>query len=137
MAVSGLASAIKKELDRQGKSWRWLAIQTGLAESTFNKWRNDPQVTPDLKTLSLVSEKLSMPLRVLIEACGFPVDESANYADRQARARALLAAVPGLADIIDDLVQLLPEDQDTIMTMIETHLRKKEDRRRRRQQESP
>lgn len=116
--MSGLVAVVKEELDKQGKNWRWLSIETGIAESTFTKWRSEPDLVPDLRTLALISVKLGLSLRRLIEACGFTVNESADYTDRSARARALVAAVPQLELIADEFAGLNPEDQDAFLAMV-------------------
>lgn len=130
IVVGGLAATIQDELDSQGKTWAWLARETNLSQSTFTEWKQDPDRIPELNKLALVAGKLRVSLRVLIEACGYPVDESADYADRQARARALVAAVPKLAEVAEDLARLRPDDQDSILSLIETWI---QDRARRRQ----
>jgi hypothetical protein len=129
--MSGLAAIIQEELDRQGRKWAWLAAETGLAPSAFTKWKSvDGNTVPELPTLALVSGKLGIPLIRLIEACGYAVNESADYNDRQARARALVASVPRLAEVAGDLAGLRPEDQDALMSLIETYLRDRRLRRR-------
>lgn len=129
MTVGGLAAAIQKALDQQGQTWAWLSRKTGIAQATFVNWRQNAKIVPELESLAAVSGKLGVPLRTLIEACGYPVNESADYADRTARARALVAAVPRLADVAEDLASLRPEDQDALMTMIEDYLRRRRLRR--------
>lgn len=131
IVVGGLATTVEDELIRQGKNWAWLARETEIAASTFTAWKNNPERAPDLHSLGLVAVKLGIPLRKLIEACGYPVDDSAGYADRQARASALIAAVPGLAEVAEDLAKLKPDDQDSLLSVIETWL---QDRERRRQE---
>lgn len=130
VVVSGLVAAIDEELKRQGKNWAWLARETNFSEGTFSNWKSDPGRVPDLYTLALVSSKLKISLRVLIEACGYPVDESVEYTDRQARARALVAAVPRLAEVAEDIAKLKPDDQDALLVTIETWLQERERRRR-------
>jgi hypothetical protein len=130
IVVGGLAATVEDELNRQGKNWAWLARETKLAPSTFVAWKNEPDRTPDLHALGLVAAKLKVSLRILIEACGFPVDDSAGYVDRQARASALVAAVPRLAEVAEDLAKLKPDDQDSLLSFIENWIR---DRDRRRQ----
>lgn len=130
--VGGLASAVQAELDAQGKNWAWLSRETGIAESTFTKWKGDPDLIPDLLILATVASKLKITLRVLIEACGFPVDDNKGYEDRQARARALVAAVPRLELIVEPLSRLRPDDQDSLMSFIEGWLRDREKRRQNR-----
>lgn len=128
--MGGLASTIQDELDRQGKTWAWLARETDLSQSTFTEWKNDPERIPELNKLALVAGKLKVSLRILIEACGFPVDDSAGYTDRQARARALIAAVPRLAEVAEDLAKLKPDDQDSLMAFIEGWIRDRDRLRR-------
>lgn len=128
--VGGLATAVQEELDRQGKNWAWLARETNLSQSTFTEWKQDPDRVPELDKLALVASKLRVSLRVLVEACGYPVDDSNGYADRQARARALVAAIPRLAEVAEDLARLKPDDQEALIVFIESWIR---DRNRRRQ----
>lgn len=127
--VGGLANTIEGELNSQGQTWAWLSRETNLSQSTFTEWKNDPTRIPELDKLALVASKLKVSLRVLIEACGFPVDDNAGYADRQARARALVAAIPKLEQIIEPLAKLRPDDQDSLMAFIEGWLRDREKRR--------
>lgn len=131
--MNGLAATVQAELDAQGKNWAWLSRETNIAESTFTKWKTQPDLVPDLYTLALVASKIKVTLRLLIEACGFPVDDHAGYTDRQARARALVASIPRLADVIEPLSKLRPDDQDSLMAWIEQWVK---DRDRRRQDRS-
>lgn len=136
IVVSSLAATVQTELDRIGQDWAWLSRQTNIAQSTFTKWKNEPDLIPDLGSLAIVASKLGTSLRPLIEACGFPVDDTAGYADRQARARALVAAVPRLAEVAEDLAKLKPDDQDSLMASIEGWIRDRDRLRRRRRKES-
>lgn len=130
VVMSGLVATVDAELKRQGKDWAWLSRETDFAESTFTKWKKQPDLVPNLYTLALIASKLQMPLRILIEACGFPVDDTAGYANRQARARALIAALPQLAEVAEDLARLKPDDQVSLLVFIEGWVR---DLKRRRQ----
>jgi hypothetical protein len=123
--MAGLAAVLQDELDRRGWNWSKLADKSKIGESTLSKWRHHPEVVPDLRSLAVLSATLELPLRQLIEACGFAVNESAGYADREARARALVAAVPQLAVFADPLASLTPEDQDAVWSMVETYLQRR------------
>lgn len=131
--MAGLAAAIEAELNSKGKTWAWLARETGFSESTFTKWKKQNVLIPELDKIALVAAKLGVSLRVLVEACGYPVDESVGYLDRQARARALVAAVPRLAEVAEDIAKLRPDDQESLIAFIEGWIR---DRDRRRQNRS-
>ncbi len=128
--VGGLYATVEDELKSQGKNWAWLARETEFSASTFTEWGNNPERIPELDKIALVALKLKVSLRVLIEACGYPVDESAGYADRQARARALVASVPKLAEIAEDLAKLKPDDQDAVLSFITSWIQDRDRRRR-------
>lgn len=93
--MNGLASLLLAEIERRNWSIRRLAEEAGLSQPTLSKLISIADRIPDLETLVRLSGALDLPLRQLIEACGFKVEEapSGNF---EQRARAIIGAVPEL-----------------------------------------
>ena len=70
-----LAQLIEKSKKQQGKSLRDIAAHSGVGRDTVAKIINNPNRIPELVTLNALSRSLNIPLRNLIESCGFDLTE--------------------------------------------------------------
>lgn len=122
--VTGIVALLDMELARRGVDWAWLSRETGLAESTFSKWKREKHVVPDLPTLARIRAATGISMRQLVEACGIPVDEpGVGETEKRGRAEALVRALPWLEEYADRLASLDPEDRRAIEAMIEGYLK--------------
>jgi transcriptional regulator with XRE-family HTH domain len=124
--MSGLGNLIQSEIKRREWSLRDLAAHSGITASTLSDIINYPDRTPALRTLAALSAALNLPLRQLIEACGFPVEDAGATADQGERARALLSAVPELQSFVEDIASLDADDREGVLVYIETLLKRKQ-----------
>lgn len=123
--MHSLASLLLAELERRDWSIRKLAEEAGLSQPTVSKLITISNRTPDLETLVRLSGALDLPLRQLIEACGFKIEEVPDDASDQ-RARAIIGAIPELQAFLDPIVELSPDDRMAVLVYIESlHRRRK------------
>lgn len=113
MAMVGLSSLLQQAVERRGWSMRDLAAESGVSSSTLSNLTTKPGVLPDLRTLVALSSALGIPMRQLVEACGIPVEGDPN--DGRERVKALVGAVPEMAELVQLLDQLTPDDRDSIV----------------------
>lgn len=106
--MSYLVALLKHEIHSRGMSQNELADRAGIASSTLTHIFQRPERVPDLTTLQRLSRALDIPLRRLIEACGFTVEQLAP--DQDGQIRAIVAALPQLQPYMAQLAQLSPED---------------------------
>lgn len=121
MAVWGLR--IKELLAEQKKTPSWLAQRSGIARSTISNWLNNPNgVTPKPEHVAKVAKALGTTTRELAPYAGYPIINSSDVGERQARINAI-AASPRLAKAAEDIAkELSARDQDTVLSMIETFI---------------
>ena len=125
-SMAGLATLLLSETQRRGWSMRDLATQSGVSNSALSKITNNPDQIPDLRTLASLSVALKIPLRQLVEACGFPVESPGAYADQEARARAIIASVPEFRGWLEELAALTPDDRESVLVYVETLRRRQQ-----------
>lgn len=113
-----LSSLIQTEIDRRGWTLRQLADAADLGLGTIGRIVNNQNPTPELPTLAALSKALDLPLRQLIEACGFPV-EMLSADEQQERIRALVSAVPEFRLIIEPLSEMGPEQRLAVLAYIQ------------------
>lgn len=82
LAMADLAAYLEREMKQQGWSLRRAAEAWGVDKSTLSLLLNNPDRTPDLKTLKKLAEGLGVSLARLIELTGFDLgqrDDPALY----------------------------------------------------------
>jgi transcriptional regulator with XRE-family HTH domain len=117
-AMFGLYHLLEAELTRRNWSLRDLAAEAGVSISTLSNIKNR-DITPDLSTLASLSVALKVPLRQIIEACGYDIEGAGSAADEDARITALLRAVPELHSFLEPLSSLNPDDRTAVLTYAE------------------
>jgi transcriptional regulator with XRE-family HTH domain len=121
----GLYALIESELNKRGWKMRDLALNSTLSEGTLSRIKNNPEYRPDLQTLAGIAIALDIPLRRVIEACGYSVESGAGNDDEQTRIMALLTAVPELQTFLEPLAGLRPDDRLAVLTYAEMLLRRR------------
>lgn len=114
----GLYHLLEAELTKRNWSLRDLAAEAGVSISTLSNIKNK-DITPDLSTLAALSIALKVPLRRIIEACGYPVEGSGTVTSEDDRITALLRAVPELHSFLEPLSSLSPDDRTAVLTYAE------------------
>lgn len=122
--MTALGALIDARLQTEGWSLRDLAAEAGVSHSTISRLMNDPAQEPNLSTLDALSRTLKIPMRTLVEACGYTVEASTDTA-AQVRIRALVGALPGLELFLEHLTELSVDDRDAILTMAEALVAKR------------
>ena len=119
--MSGIAELIKSELQKKGLNQQELAERAGISQPALSKLMNKPDMVPELKTLGLLSVALNIPLRRLVEACGFPLEEPGAVQNVDERLKVVLSAVPELRDLFAQMIEdLTPEDRGAILAYLDS-----------------
>ena len=117
--MMGLYALIESELARRGWKARDLAANSEVSEPTLSRIKNNPDYKPDLPTLAAISIGLDVPLRRVVEACGYSVDAGAGNENDTERVMALLRAVPDLQVYLQPLARLKADDRRAILAVAE------------------
>lgn len=120
MAAFGLK--IQELLLAHGKDAAWLAIQTGIANSTISNWLTDPNVQPKPSSVSKVATAFGVTVDDLAIAAGYVIRQSTDDEDRAARADALLATSPRWRSALVRLSGKPAYYQDVALSMIESYM---------------
>ncbi len=105
-----------------GKDAAWLAVQTGIANSTISNWLSNPNVQPKPGSVVKVASAFGVSVDELAPAAGYVIRQSANDSERAQRREALLAASPRWEDALDRLATKSAYHQDVALSMIESYL---------------
>lgn len=99
-------------------SLRDLADEAGiLSHSTLAKYVDGTVKAPRLDILKKVSLALKLPLRRLVGACGYEVDDIPAPDDEIARIESLLRQVPELRTYLNDLANLSSDERSAALAM--------------------
>lgn len=120
----GLSTLLDAELHKRGWRRSRLAAESGVSEPTLSRIMNDAEYIPELKTMAALSLALDLPLRRLLEACGFDID-AASQVDESHRLQLLLTAVPELQSFFAPLAHLSLDDRQSVLTYAEMLVQKR------------
>lgn len=101
IAVSDLATYLKRELAQRSWSQREAARRLGLSVSTLNDILNKPNKEPEHSTLRRIAEGLEMPLRRVFELAGVALEDTVEDE----------AALYGLSDDQRKFLRSLPPEK--------------------------
>jgi transcriptional regulator with XRE-family HTH domain len=73
--MAELAEYLQREMTQRGWSQREAAQRSHISKSTLTDLLNNPQKTPELKTLKALAQGFEVPMRRLIELAGFKIEE--------------------------------------------------------------
>jgi transcriptional regulator with XRE-family HTH domain len=119
--MSAFGTEVKRRLAAIGKDPSWLHTQTGLSHSTIHNWFRKESVTPLPSTVARVAKALGCAPEDLSASAGYGVRYSKDDGERERRRAAILAARPDWGEkVIDRLPQLGPDEEDYILSMIES-----------------
>jgi transcriptional regulator with XRE-family HTH domain len=119
--ASGLAAFLRAEIDRRGWSDQQTAERAGIPKSNLSSLLNKPGVVPKLETLDRLAHALEIPLARLIMVTGFSVERDDRRTNDE-RIATMLEAVPELRGVIEQLLQLPPDDLRTVQGYVEYYL---------------
>ncbi len=86
-----------------------------------------PGVVPELGTLHSIAKELGMPLRRLIEICGYPYDGDQERL-RENQLAAMVQSVPELRSLVETLLTLPSNALAEIQLYTEFYLHRKKQR---------
>lgn len=122
--MNRLSQLLDSQLSKRGWRRSKLATISGVSEPTISRIMNDATYIPELKTMTALSQALGLPLRRVIEACGFPLDSAdlvhaAVQNEDAHRVQHLLTAVPEYQAFLAILAKLSRADRLAVMTFAE------------------
>jgi transcriptional regulator with XRE-family HTH domain len=109
---------LKAQVEARGWTIQDLANRAGVSHSTASAAINKG-IVPDVGTLSRYATALRLPLRRVIEAAGYQVEDLA-IADEVKRIQDLLSSHPDAWEYIAQLVRLTPEDRAAALAVVTT-----------------
>lgn len=113
---------VRELLLAAGKDAAWLAIQTGIANSTISNWLSDPKVQPKPSSVEKVARAFGVRVDDLAAAAGYVIRQSVSNDERAARRDALLASSPRWESALDRLAKKPAYHQDVALSMLESYL---------------
>lgn len=113
---------VQELLRSAGKDASWLAMQTGIANSTISNWLSNPKVQPKPSSVAKVASAFGVTVDDLAADAGYVIRQSVNDNVRAARRDALLASSPRWEKALDRLSGKSAHDQDIALSMLESYL---------------
>jgi transcriptional regulator with XRE-family HTH domain len=120
MAAFGLK--VQELLRANGKDAAWLAVRTGISNSTISNWLSDPKVQPKPSSVERVAAAFEVSVDELAESAGYVIRQSKDNDEREARRNALLANSPRWQSALDRMAQKPAYHQDVALSMLESYL---------------
>lgn len=117
--ASKLVDYLEREMDRHGWKKIDLARKAGLPPTTLYRIFDNPDKTPELDTLDALARGLGVSLKVLVEACGFPVEEIRDW---KAEVQLILSVMPEFRDFLPEMAALSPEDRSAVLAIARAHV---------------
>lgn len=123
--MAGLALLLDEELSARGWNQTRFASESKISKPTVSRILNDPEYSPDLKTMAMIAATLQIPLRRVLEANGYDVE--ATHQTDDVRLQSLLRAVPELQLFLEPLMYLTEDDRLAVLTYAEMLLQKRQE----------
>jgi len=120
MAAFGLK--VQELLRANGKDAAWLAVRTGISNSTISNWLTDSDVQPKPSSVEKVAAAFGVSVDDLAVAAGYVIRQSKDNDERTARRDALLTTSPRWQSALDRLAGKPAYHQDVALSMLESYL---------------
>lgn len=117
MSVTALATFLREELMRQGKTQQWLEAETGIPDSTLSRILSANVEEPRASQLARIGKALGIDFWVLLQKAGVAGPPADPDEDAQQIA-ALVAGDPVLADVLREVSNLTPANRHAILAYI-------------------
>jgi transcriptional regulator with XRE-family HTH domain len=125
---SALGDFIEQERDARGWTYRDLEDKTGISRGALYDMQKGKTKTPKLETLYRISSALGIPLNRLLTIAGFPVEPLPDNTALAKHLAELGDALPWIAQIVDDLAKLTPDQKEGVVAYLEAIRRQRPDR---------
>jgi transcriptional regulator with XRE-family HTH domain len=125
---SALGDYIEQERNGRNWSYRELEDRTGISRGALYDMQTGKTKTPKLETLYRISKAFGVPLNRLLTIAGFPVEPLADNAALAKHLAELGEALPWIAQIVDDLAKLTPDQKEGVVAYMEAIRRQRSDR---------
>lgn len=125
---SALGDYIEQERTARNWTYRELEDRTGVSRNALYEMQIGRTKTPKLETLYRISKGLGVPLNRLLTIAGYPVDPLPDNAALAKHLAELSDALPWIAQIIEDLAKLTPDQKEGVVAYLEAIRRQRTDR---------
>lgn len=98
-----------------------------VSPSTYSDIENAKRAA-SIETLVALADATHVSLERIAEMAGYEQRKSTSNADRAARLASAIDAVPQMAPIVDALPTFSPEEVDTVLTVVELVLSRRQNR---------
>lgn len=122
---SALGDYIEQERNARGWTYRDLEDKTGVSRNALYDMQRGKTKTPKLETLYRIAQALEVPLNRILTVAGFPVDPLPDNNAQAKRLAELADALPWIAQVVDDLSQLTPDQKEGVLAYLEAVMRRK------------
>lgn len=119
MSIRTLASLLAERMEARGLNQTDLATRAEIPKATLNNIMKHRIDLPDLTTLVKLSTTLEVPLRTLLDALEIHVESMPEKTALQERISTYLDAAPRMQAGVLEIMELDPEDQDSMLTYLE------------------
>lgn len=123
--VSRLANFLRERMAARGWNQGQLAAKAEIRESTLSNILNKEGVIPRPDTVKALAKALEIDPPFLTALLDYPIDSSSNPNSRYVRLARELEASPWLAERIDDLLHLSPEEFRELMDYLDFRRRRR------------
>lgn len=133
--MSKLSSFLIREREKRDWTRQDLADRSGIPYPTIARWENPrARVRPDHEGVKALARAFDMPSRRVLTFIGYPVNESADDADRDERWRTIREQIeidPRNERMLELFNQAEDDAKDSALTILEAHFSIQRRRRRR------
>lgn len=115
-----LINFVQEEMARQGINQIELSRRSGVPNTTLSRHLNNEVDEWRPSIILKIATGLEVSFWRLMIIAGYPVDRPGSPEAQDRRLSELSDAFPWLVPFAEDLVELAPEDRETVLLMLET-----------------
>ena len=113
-----LSEFLKRELAAAG-SMSSLAVKTGVAYTALQAIIDETTAAPKLETMVKFSQTFKLPLWRIVEMAGFDLGLEHSNATQAQRLASLLNQMPEFRPVVDELLEMNPDDFEGMLRHLE------------------
>lgn len=121
-----LADFLVQEMNRNKWSKRKLEAHTGVSRGAIDKILDGSTEAPTLETLARFSETLKVPFWRIMEMAGPDMGVPPTLTGQVQRVLALAQAMPQLEVVVDQILELRPEEMEGVLAYLEALKRRRD-----------
>ncbi len=124
--TSTLGTYVLGLMQQRNLTQEQLAEKSGVGAGRISEMINKPDVEPRISTFVRVAKALGVPLRSLLEAAGYSIEEAETAEDQQRRLSLLLEVAPWMGPMMEEVAALPPDDQASVAAFVRWHLEQRQ-----------